>query len=57
MTGLKGGRVGVSMSCSGIDEFTLPDGSVAKVVALVLHFKRSRFYSLLLLFFFLQPLT
>lgn len=42
----------MSMSCSGIDEFTLPDGSVAKVVALVLHFKRSRFHSLLLLFFF-----
>lgn len=47
-----GGRVGLSMSCSGIDEFTLPDGSVAKVVALALHYKRSRFYSLLLFLFF-----
>lgn len=43
------------MSCSGMDELKLPDGSVAKVVALVFHFKRSRFYLSLLFCYNLSP--
>lgn len=41
----------MSMSCTGIDEFTLPDGSAVKVAVLSLHFRTFSLPFLLFLLF------